>query len=100
MKVAYELSRLAQQDLEEIWIFTAENWSIDQANKYYELIVNELELICDSPHRGVKLLKTKGTHRIRKVKSHLIVYKVEQNVIWVDRILHRRMDIEARLSDF
>ncbi len=99
MKVDYELSRLAQLDLEEIWLFSIENWSLNQANKYYELIVNEITLICQNPSRGRAIPSIKPSHKIRQIKSHIIVYKIEQDRIWVDRILHKRMNIEDRLSE-
>ena len=99
MKVEYEPSRLAQHDLEDIWLFSFENWSVDQANKYYELVLKEIELICENPNRGRAIPTIKALHRIWQIKSHLIVYKVEQDRIWVDRILHYRMNIEERLGD-
>ena len=38
MTPRYEVSKLAILDLENIWAYTLENWSLEQANKYYELI--------------------------------------------------------------
>ena len=35
MKINYELSRLALEDIDNIWYYTIENWSKTQANKYY-----------------------------------------------------------------
>lgn len=32
------LSRLAELDLEEIWLYTFETWSIDQANIYQDIL--------------------------------------------------------------
>jgi toxin ParE1/3/4 len=94
----YELSRLAQSDLEEIWNYTARNWSVNQANKYYETILQEIDRICQNPDNGRSIHTIKETHRIHHVKSHIIVYKLEKNSVWFDRILHKRMDIETRLE--
>ena len=40
MKLVYEISSLALEDLDSIWEFTRVNWSIDQADKYYFEILN------------------------------------------------------------
>jgi toxin ParE1/3/4 len=31
--------------LKNIWIYTAENWSVEQANRYYNLIIDEIEYV-------------------------------------------------------
>lgn len=93
----YRLSKLAKKDLEDIWKYTAENWSINQANKYYEIIINECLFITENQHIGRSIIHIKPLHRIRQIKSHIIVYKIKNDQIWVDRILHKRMDIKNRL---
>lgn len=99
MKSAYEISKLAQQDLEEIWIYTYENWSLSQADKYYRNIIRQFEKICSNPEIGKSIDYVKKGQRTRAIKSHLIVYKILDDKIWIDRVLHERMDIETRLGD-
>ncbi len=36
------ISRKAVSDLEEIWLFTIEKWSIEQADRYYNLSFDEI----------------------------------------------------------
>ena len=31
--MSYQISKQAQKDLEDIWLYTAENWSIEQADR-------------------------------------------------------------------
>lgn len=50
MKLTYELSNLAEQDLENIWVYTFNNWSRNQANKYYKLLMNEIANICKAKY--------------------------------------------------
>jgi len=38
-------------------------------------------------------------YRASKVKSHLIFFKVEKDIIHIVRILHEIMDIKSRLDD-
>ena len=41
----YIISEKALDDINKIWIYTAENWSIEQADRYYNLIFDEIEYI-------------------------------------------------------
>ena len=89
----FEISNRAKQDLEEIFVFTIEKWSLKQAKLHYSYIFEEINVICNTPKIGMSITEIKEYHRIWKIKSHLIIYKVKNEVIYIDRILHRRMDV-------
>jgi plasmid stabilization system protein ParE len=36
-------------------------------------------------------------YRASKAKSHLILYRIENNIVEIIRVLHEQMDIENRL---
>ncbi len=42
----FVISKKAVSDLEEIWLYTVEKWSIEQADRYYNLIFDEINYIC------------------------------------------------------
>ena len=44
----YIISEKALEDINNIWIYTAENWSVEQADRYYNLIIDEIEYIVDN----------------------------------------------------
>ena len=94
----FQLSNLAKQDLEDIWIYTAKKWSIKQANIYYEILINECQFISENQKIGKSIKHIKPLHRIRQIQSHIVVYKIDKNQIWIDRFLHKRLDIETRLK--
>ncbi|MGB4847908.1 MAG: type II toxin-antitoxin system RelE/ParE family toxin [Saprospiraceae bacterium] len=99
MKLRYEVSKLALSDLDVIWEYTADQWSKQQANKYYKQIFEVINDICSSPEIGKIINDVKEGHKMKNVKSHLIVYKIVNNRILIDRILHQRMDIVAQLNE-
>lgn len=99
MKIKFELSKLAIKDLNNIWTYTAEQWSNAQANKYYKSILKEIEFICNNPEAGRSIHEVKRLHRIRLIKLHIIVYKVQEETLYVDRILHQQMDIEKHIDE-
>ena len=93
------ISKKAVSDLEEMWLYTVEKWSIEQADRYYTLIFDEINYICKNISAGKSMEHVRKGYRASKVKSHLIFYRVINNTIEVIRILHERMDIENILND-
>ena len=96
----YIISEKALEDINNIWIYTAENWSVEQANRYYNLIIDEIEYIVDNLDMARDFGKIRKSYKYSKVKSHLIFFKKDKkNEIEVVRVLHERMDIENRLAE-
>lgn len=98
-KLPYLISKKAVADLEETWFYTAEKWSVAQADRYYSLIFDEIDHICENPASGKDMDHVRKGYRASKVKSHLIFYRVVNESVEVIRILHERMDIDTRLKD-
>ena len=95
----YIISEKALEDINNIWIYTAENWSVEQADRYYNLIIDEIEYIVGNLDMASDFEKIRKSYRYSKVKSHLIFFKKDKtNEIEVVRVLHERMDIENRLA--
>jgi len=97
MKLEYQLSKLAIKDLENIWEYTFANWSLKQADKYIKQIISQINKVCLNPEIGRPIFNVKPKHRMKKINSHLIIYKVDNHTLKVDRILHEKMDIENQL---
>ena len=96
----FELSEKANEDLENIWIYTYENWSQEQADRYYNLILNEIEYIAKHFESGKSMEHIRKGYRSTKLKSHLVFYrKSKRSTVEIIRILHQRMDIENRLVE-
>lgn len=96
----YIISKEAVDDINSIWIYTAENWSTEQADRYYDLILNEIEYISENFERACDFGNILKGYRYSVVKSHLVFFrKTKMNEIEVVRVLHERMDIENRLTE-
>ena len=97
----YKISKQAEIDLENIWLYTFEEWSIDQADYYFDLIMDEIEYISKNPKSGKDYNEIRTGYFRSRVKSHFIFYKInlkEEN-IEIIRILHQQMDIESHIND-
>ena len=98
--VNYRISNKAVSDLDGIWIYTFKNWSVQHADRYYNLIISEIEFLSANPDSGKSPEHIRKGYKSSKVKSHLIFYKVNaDNIVEVIRILHQQMDIENRLKE-
>jgi toxin ParE1/3/4 len=97
----YKISVKAAEDIEKIWLFTLENWSKEQADRYFTLLFEEIQYLASNPSFGKDIHQIRKNYRFFKVKSHLIFYKysAKQNLITIMRILHNRMNFENRLRD-
>ncbi len=96
-KNQYRISQQAIDDLNDIWVYTFNKWSKKQADRYYDLIVEEIEFIADNYLVGKSAEQTRKNYRVTKIKSHLIFYRKIENGEIV-RILHQRMDIKKHIK--
>jgi toxin ParE1/3/4 len=91
------LSPRAENDLAEIWAYTADRWSVAQAEKYHSIIVS----VFDSLARGTKGRRSDIREGYWKLPagSHVIYYRENAAAHAVDiiRILHQGMDAERHL---
>jgi len=96
--VKYRISKKAAEDIDKIWLYTLENWSLEQADRYYRFIYQEILCIVENFETGKDIGKIKFGYRQAKVKSHLIIYKrADDEIIEIIRVLHQMMDIPNQL---
>lgn len=97
----YLISSAAAKDLEDIWLYTLENWSKGQADRYFNLIMDEIERIAVNPDSGTDLSHIRAGFLRKRIMSHLIFYKVDKSntEVQIIRILHQRMDVPSQLED-
>lgn len=99
--MVYKISQATSIDIKNIWLYTLENWSIQQADRYFNLIIDEIEFIAQNPQSGLDYGQVRKGYFRSKIKSHFIFYKINQakNQVEIIRILHQRMDVDSRLDE-
>lgn len=77
------------------------NSSVEQAGRYVNLIIDEIEYLADNTDSEKFISHIRKYYRCAKVKSHLISYRQTENNIEIEviRVLHQRMDIDNRLNE-
>lgn len=97
----YKISKEAEKDLEKIWLYTFETWSLRKADYYYDLLMDEIEYLAENPKFGQDFSHLRKGYFRSRVKSHFIFYRLnlKNNELEVIRILHQQMDIDSRIEE-
>ena len=96
----YFLTNKAVKDLNDIWEYTFDKWSENQADKYYQLILDNCQEIAESPILGKKYDGVAANLLGLKTNRHIIFYrKMDKNVIEITRILHGRMELKNKIKE-
>lgn len=93
------VSPLAEQDLEEIWLYTFGEWSYRQADKYQDELSDAFVRLSRDINLGIVVDGIRPGYRKYKVNRHLIFYTISEpnKTISVIRILHEQMDLPRHL---
>lgn len=94
----YHLTNKAVEDLTEIWNFTFQKWSENQADKYYFLLLDSCQEIAETPSLGKKYDIVTPQLFGYKSNQHILFYRIlSENEVEIIRILHGRMDLKSKL---
>ena len=92
----YRLRPSAEDDLEEIWLYTRENWSREQADKYVRDVISVIDDLAAGRKEGRKVDIRKGYMK-QSAGAHVVFFRVAEDHIDIVRILHGRMDVGRHL---
>jgi len=93
----YRLSPLAEADLEEIWLYTFRQWSLEQADEYHRGIMAAIEGLASGNKVWQRTDVREGYWKY-KVGRHVIYFRCPNGYLDVIRILHGRMDADSHLE--
>jgi toxin ParE1/3/4 len=94
----YKITEAAYRDLDDIWFYTFQKWSENQANKYFESIIQEIEIISVNPEKAKRMSKVKSDFFYFRTLSHYVFFKYGDDQIEIIRILHKMMDFSKHLE--
>ncbi|TPE47758.1 type II toxin-antitoxin system RelE/ParE family toxin [Maribrevibacterium harenarium] len=94
----YTYSKLAAQDLIDIYLYTAQIWGQQQADIYDAGLEHMVGLLADSPGIGRSCDDIRAGCRRFEHEHHIIFYRQRKNDIFIIRILHKSMDITRHIS--
>lgn len=93
----YRLTPVAESDLETIWTHTRQQWGVEQANRYIDILTAAFAHLAQSPKTAPACDHIRLGYRRRSVERHIIYFRVTTYGIAIVRILHERMDAPRHL---
>jgi toxin ParE1/3/4 len=90
------LRPLAEADLEEIWLYTLKQWSLEQADKYLRDISSTMNGLAAGEKTGRECIARNGYLQY-SAGSHIVFYRIVGTTLEVVRVLHQRMDVAQHL---
>ncbi|MDR9499362.1 MAG: type II toxin-antitoxin system RelE/ParE family toxin [Hydrogenovibrio sp.] len=94
----YELSEFAVLDLEDIYVYSAQQFGVNQAEKYFQDVIEQCEQLQIYPELGQDISDIKQRYRRLVHQSHVIYYRLDAKKILIARILHGSQDPARHLS--
>jgi toxin ParE1/3/4 len=94
----YRFTLKAEDDLEDIWRYSAETWSANQADIYIDTLIRTIETIVAMPTIARERMDFDPPVRIHPSAEHLIIYCIDADMIQVVRILGGRQNWRALLE--
>lgn len=94
----YRLSSRAERDLDEVWLYVAEDASPTTADRLIDEIVDRFDLLAEQPRMGRLRPEFGPGVRSISVENHVIYYR-DDGQVQIARVLHGRRDQAAAGSD-
>lgn len=87
-------------DLTQIWNYTLKKWSEGQADRYYNILIDNCKEVAINPDLGKNYSGVTENLLGFKAGRHIIFYrKISETEIEITRILHEHMDIKNRIKN-
>jgi len=93
------LAERAQDDFEDIILYTEQTWGEKQADEYASVIRRALQSLKQNPRMGHSRSELRPGYRCFHAGRHLILYRIEASIVYVVSILHERMDVRIHLDE-
>lgn len=86
----YQLSREAQDDLENIYRYGYYNFGETQADKYYDGLIQYFELIAEKPYQFPSIDHIKEGYRKGVYQSEKIYFRIDNQMVIIVAVLSRQ----------
>lgn len=93
----FRLTPAAERDLEAIWRYTRQQWGVEQANRYIDILIEGFAVLASAPKSAPASDHIRAGYRNRAIERHVVYFKIAPYGIAVVRILHERMDAPRHL---
>ena len=93
MKPSYRIRQLAAEDLEQIWLYTFQQWCAEQADQYLRSLFDRFTWLAEYPKLGKVRDDIKPGYFCFPEGRHLVFYIITNAGIEIIGIPHQSMDV-------
>lgn len=93
---SYLLTEDAEEDLIEIWGYSANKWGVGQADRYQSQIEQCCETLSSEPSKG-RTMEGMPAIQFYPCEKHFIFYTSTSDALVVIAVLHQQMDLPAQI---
>jgi len=99
VNAGYSLRQIAQEDLESIWLYSFQEWGIEQADAYIRTLLARFTWLAENPQLGQSRPDVKTGYYAYPEGMHMVFYMITRTGIDVIGIPHQNMDTLSYFDD-
>jgi toxin ParE1/3/4 len=92
VSAGYSLRQQALDDLESIWLYSYQEWGVEQADQYIRSLLSRCTWLSENPQLGKQRAEIKSGYYCFPEGMHLVFYKITRDGIDIIGIPHQSMD--------
>lgn len=97
---SFKFTNKAVDDITNIWNYTFDKWSENQADNYYRLLLDNCNEVASNPALGKSYDGITRDLKGLKAGRHIIFYReIKDEYVEITRILHEQMDLKSRMFE-
>lgn len=90
--MAYRLSRKAEEDILQIYVTGVGDFGVEQAERYHAGLERALSFLSSFPRAAPERPELSRSSRVYPYKSHIILYRLDGEDIFIQRVRHGSED--------
>ena len=89
----YVLSRKAEEDIVDIFLFGAVRFGLEQAERYHDRLARCFDFLAENPLVARERTEISPPVRIHPIGAHLVVYRInDDGKVFIIRVRHAHED--------
>ena len=93
------LTPQARTDLDDIWTYTAKQWSLDQTEAHMRTLDASFRLLARHPGMGRGMDDIREGYFKFPAASHILIFRIRKERVEIVRIMHKSSDVETELRE-
>jgi len=96
--VNFLLRRIAEKDLENIWLYAFEMWGVEQADSYTRSLIARFEWLATNQLSGRQRDDIKSGYYCFPEGEHVVFYKTHNGILDIIGVPHHSQDVVSHLG--